>query len=291
MAEPTLRAPAQTRGHRPLPRQLILGLGAAAALGLLALAAPVIAPHSPYAQDCAYGALRGSSPSYLLGTDLVCRDVLSRLLYAARTSLTVGVLSQALALALGIAVGAAAALAGRVIDGALMRLADAVYAFPDLLLIMVVAAALRGAEVPGAGIGVVVLAIAASSWMTVARLVRAHMLGARHQEFVLYARAVGAGPLHVLWFHLLPGALPAVTAVVELGIPRAIMAEASLGFLGLGVPPPHPTWGGMIQESYQAIFVRPLLALYPTLAIAVAALTFTALGEGLRQALEPRPPA
>ena len=250
-------------------------------LGAIALLAPLIAPYD-YARQDYDVILRGPSASHWFGTDALGRDVLSRAIFGARTSLTVGVVAQAIVIGLGLAVGVLASVGGRAVDNLLMRLTDVAYAFPDLLLIILLRAIFGGSVL------MIMLAIALVNWTTVARLVRGQMLSLRQQDFALAARSLGAAEPRVVLRHLLPNALGPIIVVAAFGVPRAIFAEAALSFIGIGVAPPTPSWGSMVQDGYQAIFAFPHLVLFPTLAIALVMMAFTFLGDGLRDALDPR---
>lgn len=250
-------------------------------LGAIALLAPLIAPYD-YARQDYDVILRGPSASHWFGTDALGRDVLSRAIFGARTSLAVGLVAQAIVIGLGLAVGVLASVGGRAVDNLLMRLTDVAYAFPDLLLIILLRAIFGGSLL------MIMLAIALVNWTTVARLVRGQMLSLRQQDFALAARSLGAAEPRVVLRHLLPNALGPVIVVAAFGVPRAIFAEAALSFIGIGVAPPTPSWGSMVQDGYQAIFAFPHLVLFPTLAIALVMMAFTFLGDGLRDALDPR---
>jgi oligopeptide transport system permease protein len=252
-----------------------------AALVLVALLAPLIASHDPSAQvlDSTY-----ESPSWrhLMGTDGLGRDWFSRLVYGARVSLTVGLFAQAVVLVIGLPVGLIAGYAGKTADNLLMRFTDLVYAFPDLLLVIL----LRG--VLGGNIFVLFLIIGVVSWMDIARLVRAQVLSLKEREFVEAARSLGASHKDIMVRHLLPNISGPLIVLVAFGIPRAIFIEASLSFIGFGVNPGTPSWGSMVQEGYAAIFSDPHLVIFPSVAIAILMLAFTFLGDGFRDALDPR---
>lgn len=277
--------------HRRLVRNRMAVAGGIVVLALLvvALLADVIAPVSPTKQD--YSAIfQPPGGKYLLGTDNLGRDQLSRLLYGARVAIAVGVFTQLVILAIGLPIGSVAALAGGRVDNLLMRLTDIVYAFPDLLLIILLSAALRDHPIKTLGGGLLILffAIGIANWVGIARITRGQMLSLKEREFVEAARALGAGNTHIILKHLLPNALGPIIVSVTFGIPFAIFTEATLSFLGLGITPPNPSWGSMIQEGYQAVFAHPHLVLFPALAIALTLLAFTFLGDGLRDALDPR---
>jgi len=262
-------------------RPAVLGALVILVFVAVALLSPLVAPYHYAHQD--YDAIyQGPSGAHWLGTDALGRDIFSRLLEGARTSLSVGFLTQFLVFALGLTVGTAAALGGRHVDNLLMRATDVAYAFPDLLFIILLRA------VFGGSLFMMILAIALVEWTTIARLVRGQLLSLKEQEFALAARSLGAGRMRIALRHLLPNSLGPVMVALAFGVPQAILAEASLSFIGIGVAPPLPSWGSMVQDGYQAIFVHPQLVLAPTLALAVVMLSFTFLGDGLRDALDPR---
>jgi len=269
-------------------RLAVVGVVIIATLVIVAVFAPWIAPYDPNAQDCATGALKGPGGGHLLGTDATCRDVLSRLIYGARISLAVGVLSQVVILLIALPIGVAAAMGGRGVDNLMMRFTDMVFAFPDLLAIILLREALRGVSVPGGDVTVLIFAISIVGWVTVARVVRAQMLSYKEREFVLAARAMGASNFQIFRTHLLPNAMGPVIVVLTFGVPLAIFAESALSFIGIGVAPPTATWGRMVDTGYQSIFAVPMLAVYPAIAISLTMMAFTFLGDGLRDALDPR---
>ncbi len=248
-----------------------------------------IAPYSPTKQDM-LAIFEPPSPAHWFGTDNLGRDQFSRLLYGARVAVTVGFFTQFVILAIGLPIGSIAALFGGRIDNLLMRITDIVYAFPDLLLIILLSTALRGnpvREIWG-GLLVIFFAIGVANWVGVARMARGQILSLKEREFVEAARALGAGQGHIIAKHLLPNALGPIIVQVTFGIPFAIFTEATLSFLGIGIIPPNPSWGSMIQDGYQAIFAYPHLVAGPALCIAATLLAFTFLGDGLRDALDPR---
>ena len=267
------------RGRRP-PRDALLGGLLVGALALAALLAPWLAPFDP-AEQRLEQRLEGPSAGHPLGLDELGRDVLSRLLHGARVSLLVGLSVVGLAGLLGGAAGALAGWAGGAVDAALMRLADVVLAFPGILL----AIALVG--VLGPALGHLVLALVAIGWVGYARLLRAQVLAWREREFVLAGRALGLPAWRLLLRHLLPNVLPPFLVQVSLGMAGAILAEASLSFLGLGIQPPTPSWGAMINAGRGHLLDAPHLTLFPGLAILAAVLGLNFLGDGLVEALDP----
>ncbi|MEJ5220763.1 MAG: ABC transporter permease [Tepidiforma sp.] len=235
-----------------------------------------------------------------LGTDTLGRDLWARLLQGTLFSLKIGLGTQVIVLLIGVTIGMAAALAGRYSDTILMWLTDLAYAFPDLLAIILLRQVLLGRDWPIIGEGdpqipgfngvllVTVIAISFVSWTTVARLVRGQMLSIKEQDYVAAARAMGASPWRVVRVHMLPNTLSAVIVSATFGIPLAIFAEATLGFIGLGVPPPNASLGSLIGSGLDSIQVHPVQLIWPTLMVATLMLCFTFLGDGLRDALDPR---
>lgn len=256
--------------------------GALVILVLVAAAlAPVIAPHDPYRGDLAKDYLARPGGRFLLGADAQGRDVLSRVLYGARISLLVGVISQTVAVTLGLTLGLLAGYYRRWIDLVIMRLADITLAFPSLLLLIAVAAAVKPS------LPVIFVVIGAVGWAGMARLVRAQVLVLSRSEYVSAARALGATDRWILWRHLVPNVQAPVIITATLGVAGAIMAEAALSFVGLGAQPPTPSWGSMVAEGRDLIRVAPWVSVAPGLAVGVAVLGFNLVGDGLRESLDP----
>lgn len=256
----------------------------AAAAALLIVAAAVFAPLlAPVRYDVANieESLQQPSTRHWLGTDAIGRDVLSRLLYGGRTSLEVSLAVVALAVLLGVPVGVAAGYTGGWIDYMVLRAVEVSTALPALLLAMLLISIL------GSGIGNLILALAVVAWIEPCRLMRAQTLALRHREFVEAAWALGATPGHLVRRHIVPNTLGPLIVVITLTIPRMIFAEASLSFLGLGINDPLPSWGKMVSESVSYMQVYPVLGIAPTVMIALAVLTLTLVGDGLRDALDP----
>lgn len=219
---------------------------------------------------------------FLLGSDKFGRDLWSRMLWGGQISLAIGLLSALLSLVLGVAIGAAAALGGRWVDGLLMRGVDVFLSFPWILLLITFAALFR----PGTWALVFILSL--GSWMGISRLIRAEILGLQQREFVLAARAIGLGPFAIFRRHLLPNALTPVLIQTMLLIGQIILVESSLSFLGLGVQPPTPTWGNMVAEGRESLAWAWWVATFPGAAISLAVIAFNLLGDGLRDVMDPR---
>jgi peptide/nickel transport system permease protein len=251
------------------------------ALCLLGLAAPLVAPTDPLATRLE-ARLRPPDDAHPFGRDALGRDVLSRLLYGARVSFVVGVATLAISLLVGVTLGAVAGWVGGWLDEALVRLIDVFLAFPGLLLAIALAAVL------GPSIANVVLALSVLGWPSYARLARAEVAALRRREFVHAAEALGARPARIVLTHVLPLAMPTLLVQATFGIAGAIVAEASLSFLGLGVAPPTPSWGSMIAEGRTFMLVAPHVILFPGLALAATVLVLQLLGDGLRDALDVR---
>jgi ABC-type dipeptide/oligopeptide/nickel transport system permease subunit len=259
-----------------------VGLSFVAAVLLAAMFAPWIAPQDPVTGDLRGAYLVEPGSRFLLGTDTQGRDVLSRVLYGARLSLTVGLISQSVSVTLGVLLGLLAGYYGRWVDAVVMRLADITLAFPTLLLLIAVAAAVRPS------LFVVFVVIGLVGWAGMARLVRGQVLVLRRAEFVLAAQALGARDRRVVLRHLLPNVRTQVIIAATLGIAGAIMAEAALSFVGLGAQPPTPSWGAMVADGRDLLRVAPWVSFAPGLAIGVAVLGFNLVGDGLREAYDPR---
>lgn len=284
-------------------RAAVIGLIVIATFGLLALLAPWVDHHPP---DHGYvyvekngrpvvdengnrivdlsAKLAAPSTRFWLGTDLRSRDQYSRLVHGARVSLAIGVVTQLIAVAIGLSVGMAAGLGGRKADTTLMRLTDVAYAFPDLLMIILLVSVL------GSSVLMMILAIALVSWMTIARLVRGQVLSLQQEDYVLAARAMGASTWRIAWRHLLPNVMGPVIVAATFGVPAAIFAEAALSFIGLGLPEGTSSWGRLVfdVQAYNYIANAPYLALSSCLAVAVTMMSFSFIGDGLRDALDPR---
>ena len=260
-----------------------IGIGIVIVMALAAAIAPVIARQSPVTIDL-LNILQRPSSQHWLGTDIQGRDIWSRLVYGARVSLTVGLISQGIALVLGVSMGLLAGFYGRWVDEIVMRLADVTLAFPTLLLLIAMVAALQPSE------AVVFATIGLVGWAGMARIVRGQVLVVRQLEYVQAIKALGAGDMRIMVQHVLPNVIAPVVIAATLGVAGAIMAEAALSFLGLGVPPPAPSWGSMIADGRDLDQLRraPWTSVFPGVAIGAAVLGFNLLGDALRDALDPR---
>ncbi len=277
-------------------RLAILGLVLVSLLLLAGIFGPIIAPWPYQVQDLQAVFANGGrplppfSPNHFLGTDQLGRDLLSRLLDGARISVTVAFVVQIVILLIGVPIGALAGWFGGRLDNALMRLTDVIYAFPDLLFIILLSVAFRETFFGRAldGLFLVFVAIGLTSWVTVARLVRGQLLALKETEFVEAARAIGVSDRRIVTRHLLPNGMGPIIVAITLGIPGAILAEATLAYIGIGVQPPRASWGSLIAEGQKYVRAEPHLVVFPAIAIALALIGFTFLGDGLRDALDPK---
>ena len=264
--------------HRPMP---VFGLAVVLVFVAVAVAAPWIAPYDPARTD--FAALRQPpSAAYPLGTDEIGRDVLSRVVHGARASLQAGVISVFIAMVLGVPLGLVAGYYGGVLDELIGRVTDALLAFPFLILAVALAAAL------GPSLTNAMIAIGIASAPTFVRLTRGQVLAVRAEDYVQAAVALGARDLRLLTRHVLPNAFAPILVQATLTIAGAIIAESALSFLGLGVQPPTPSWGGMLNVAKNFLVQAPWMAIWPGLSIFVTVLAFNLFGDGLRDALDPR---
>jgi peptide/nickel transport system permease protein len=265
-------------------RLAYIGIALAAIFIAAAIFAPFVATHDVTAQDLD---IRYAAPSaeHWFGTDALGRDVFSRVVYGARISLEVGIVVVSVSAVIGIIIGAIAGFYGGIVDRFLSGYVFNVFlAFPGLLLAIALVAFL------GTGLGKLILALCVIGWVGYARVMRGQVLKVREYDFVQAARALGAGSFRILKTHILPNAIQPLIVQASLGMAGAVMSEASLSFLGLGIPPPAPSWGTMIEESrsFDILYNAPHVLLFPGLAIALTVLSFNFIGDGLREYLDPK---
>jgi len=272
-------------------RTAMLGGMLVALISLAALFAPALAPHDPSeqfrdgltpdGQPMPSTLLTDGGARFPLGTDANGRDLLSRILYGAQVSLIVGVLANTLAVTLGTLIGSVAGFFGDPLETLLMRFTDVMMAFPTLLLAMALVAILKP------NLWIIILVIGVVYWTWIARVVYGQVLALRERDFVTATRALGAGRLFILVRHILPQLVPTIIVWGTLGIATNVMLEASLSYLGIGVQPPTPSWGGMIQQGQSYYRTAPWMVIFPGLAIMLTVFAFNLLGDGLRDALDP----
>lgn len=260
---------------------LIAGLVIVGGMSLAAILAPLIAPFDPTALDLEH-ILEAPSALHPLGTDALGRDVFSRMLYGARVSLWVGFVAVGLSVSIGLVLGLVAGYFGGVTDEVIMRGVDVMLCFPSFFLILAVIAFLEPSLVN------IMVVIGLTSWMGVARLVRAETLALRGRDFVLAAKIAGAGPTRIIFSHILPNAIAPVLVSATLGVAGAILVESSLSFLGLGVQPPMPSWGNILMEGKDVLTIAPWMSFFPGFAILITVLGYNLLGESLRDIFDPR---
>ncbi len=272
-------------------RMALVGLFLVAVFALGAAGARAVSPYDPEKSDLDH---RLAAPTWQhpMGTDDLGRDLLTRILYGGRVSLTIGVMAMALAVTIGTGVGALAGYYGGWIDNVLMRLTDVALAFPQLFVLILLALVLRtiasGIPILRGGVLAIVLVIALLSWMTVARLVRAAFLSLREATFVDAARGLGAGNVRLMLRHILPNSVSPIIVAATLRVASSIVTESGLSFLGFGVQPPVPTWGNMLQAAQDQMTTAPWTAVYPGLMIFLTVIAINYIGDGLRDALDPR---
>jgi len=257
------------------------GVAALILLAASSLLAPLLAPHNPLHQNLDKD-LVGFSSDHLLGTDKLGRDILSRTIYGGRISLLTGIATVLISLAIGVAAGSLSGYLGGWLDLLLMRLVDILMAFPGILLAIALTAVL------GPGLDHVILALCLIGWTGYARLVRGEILSLREREFVQAARGLGAPPTRIIVRHLIPNLLPPLLIQATFGLAAAIVAEGSLSFLGLGVEPPTPSWGAMLNDGRQFLLVAPHLTTYPGLALMFTVLALNIVGDTLQERLQTR---
>lgn len=250
-------------------------------LAILAVFAPYIAPYDPLEINVD-NILQPPSLAHPLGTDLLGRDVLSRMIYASRISLEVSLVAVGLSLMIGVVLGAIAGYFGGWVDLIICRFIDIMLCFPTIFLVLAMVAYLEPSIVT------IMVVIGATSWMGLARLVRAEILSLKERDFVLIAKTYGASSLRILFKHLIPNALPPILVSASLGLGQAILIESALSFLGIGVQPPTPSWGNMLIDGKETLEVAWWLSFYPGMAILITVLAFTILGETLQEILNPK---
>jgi peptide/nickel transport system permease protein len=258
-----------------------LGLALLSVIVLVAIFAPLLSPHDPLQQNIV-SRLEPPSAEFLLGTDTYGRDVLSRLMYGARISLLVGFVAILIAMTIGSAIGIVAGYIGGRFDQFVMGLLDVMLSFPTLLLGLMIAAML------GASLENLIIAIAITEIAPFARVARAPTISLKQRDFVEAGRALGFGPVRIMGVHILPNMISDVVVMSSLWMASAIRTEASLSFIGLGVPPPTPTWGSMIREGFENILDAWWLAVFPSIAILLTVLALNLLGDALRDAIDPK---
>jgi oligopeptide transport system permease protein len=276
----------------------VAGLVVIAAAFLVAAFAQFIAPYSPIEipqnpasqMEPIWTGSKYTDPRYILGTDFLGRDIVSRLIFASRISMVVGFVPTFIVFGLGVTVGMTAGFFGGWLDQLLMRFTDIIYAFPDFLFLLIIVASFRSSPFGKLldGLMLIFVAIALVGWVGVARLTRGQVLALKEREFVEAARAVGATPRRIMTKHLLPNALAPLIVTAAFAVPSAILGEATLSFLGVGIIPPTPSWGQMINEGFPLFSANPWAVLLPAICISVVMLAFTFVGDGLRDALDPR---
>jgi ABC-type dipeptide/oligopeptide/nickel transport system permease subunit len=279
-------------------RAAVGGLIVIATAFLVAIFAPVLAPYDPIAiplnpstqMEPVWTGSKYVDSRYLLGTDFLGRDIISRLIYASRISMVVGFIPTFIVFALGVTIGMSAGFFGGWLDQMLMRFTDIIYAFPDFLFLLIIVASFRNSPFGKVmdGLMLIFVAIAIVGWVGVARLTRGQVLALKEREFVEAARSVGASSGRIMSKHLLPNALAPLIVTAAFAVPSAILGEATLSFLGVGIIPPTPSWGQMINEGFPLFSSNPWAVLMPAICISVVMLAFTFVGDGLRDALDPR---
>jgi ABC-type dipeptide/oligopeptide/nickel transport system permease subunit len=259
----------------------MVGLGFICLLVILAIFAPLIAPHDP--NEIPRG-MRGESPSseYLLGNDSIGRDVLSRLIFGTRVALLVGVCAMAIALTIGVTIGVTAGYFGGWVDQVLSRIIDTLMAFPTIALLVTLSALVGGSLLT------VILVIGTTVWASYARVTRADALSLREREYVQAARAIGVPNGRIIFRHVLPNIMGPIIVLASLDIGSIIILESALSFLGLGIKPPTASWGGMLSDGRAFLRTYPHIAIVPGIAISLTVLAFNLVGDGLRDALDPR---
>lgn len=265
-------------GRNPIA---LVGFGVLSVMVLAALFAPLISPYDPYAIDFAATLLPPNTNGHLLGTDDLGRDIFSRLIYGAQTSMVVGLIVVAISGSIGVTLGLLAGYFGGALDMVVMRVVDLLYAFPFIILAIAIVGIL------GASLINVMLVLASIAWIEYARVVRGLVLQLKQQEYVIAARAVGASDRHIIVNHVLPNVVNITVVQATFGVAGAILSAAALSFLGLGAQPPTPEWGAMLNDGKKFIRVMPVLSIAPGVAIMLVVLSINLIGDALRDALDP----
>lgn len=265
-----------------LQRKIVLfGLVIIIANIVLAIFAPIIAPYDPYRIDMQHSLLM-SSKEHLLGTDEVGRDVLTRIIFGSRVSLIVGVGAVTIAAIVGMTMGLTAGYFGGKVNSIIMRFIDGIMSFPGILLALVIASLL------GVGLKNVIIALSVGAVPGYARLMCAQVLSTKENDYILAAHAIGASDLRIMFYHIIPNCFPPLIVLITMMMGMTILAEAGLSFLGIGVEPPIASWGGMVSEGRQHLLNQPLLSLMPGFMIMLVVFGFNMVGDGLRDALDPK---
>jgi peptide/nickel transport system permease protein len=277
------------RRHKPA----MIGLSIMLLLALASILAPILTPYDAVKTDLD-AMLQPPSLEHPMGTDDLGRDLLTRLLYGGRISMSIGVMAMFLAVIIGSLVGGLAGFYGGWVDNVLMRLVDMMLAFPSLFVLIILALALRDLPIEAlrgtafASVFSIVLVIAVLSWMSVARLVRASFLSIREREFVLAARGLGVPSWRIMVRHMLPNAVSPIIVAATFRVATSVITESGLSYLGFGVQPPTPTWGNMLKNAQMLMNRAPWTAIFPGLMIFVSVIAVNFVGDGLRDALDPR---
>lgn len=281
-SQPVIDSPLRQIRKRFMKNKLaVAGLLFLVALVIFSILTPWIAPYDPGEIDLS-NIEAPPSKEHWLGTDELGRDVLTRLMYGSRVTLAVGIVSMIIGVAVGCIFGALAGYYGGIVDNAIMRFVDIMLSFPTIFLLIIMASYVK------AGIGGIMLIIGLTSWMGVARLVRGEFLSLKEKEFVEASRALGVRDVRVMFRHLLPNAIGPVIVAATLDVGYAILYESSLSFLGIGIQPPAASWGNMLSNAQANIYTAPWLAIWPGLCIFLTVLAFNFVGDGLRDALDPK---
>jgi len=314
LPSPLLSLKTDSRDQPKSPTQLALrrfrqnklavaSIGVVIFFGLVALTAGIFAPFNLQDAVTCSGFINGSSCSQagdtyqyaplfnvdqttgklnVLGTDSLGHDTLTRLMYGSRISMLVGFISQGVILLIGVPIGLLAGFFGGWVDNLLMRFTDIMYGFPDLLFVILIATVL------GRSVWVIFIALGLTAWVTMARLVRGQVMQVKNMDYVLSARSIGTRSGMLMWRHIIPNVLSPIIVLVTLGIPGAIISEATLTFLGVGIDPSTPTWGTMVNTAQDVLAIKPIAVIVPTAAIAILALAFTFIGDGVSDMFDPR---